>query len=194
MSDNDNQDVSTNDETVEFSNLSQFDEPTDTEVKERLLEEGYTDAEATMLARDEVRSQREQINEARAEIAELNMSMATEAMEVVNTIDWLNSSNKETYDEKSTELASQLYESLAITKDPRTGQIIEAKMTPAQFYHAINNIRNSGSAKAQLAAQKAAERQMASAAPPTSTAPPAANQSADDKQASNLEKALNSAV
>lgn len=140
------------------------------ELKEHFIEQGYSEGEALLLARDEVRSQREQINEARAEIAELNMTLATQAMDVVNTIPWLNSQNEgKGYDKKSTEAASTLYEQLAINKDPRTGQIIEAKITPKEFYGLIDQIRSSGTAEASLKAQKNAEREMAAVAAPSST-------------------------
>lgn len=138
------------------------------ELKEAYLDQGYSDAEATLLARDEVRSQREQIQEARADIAELNMTLTTEAMEVVNTIAWTNAQNAETYDRETTEAASRLYEQLAVSKDPRTGQIVEAKLTPKQFYGLIDQIRSSGAAEAQLKGQKAAEQQLSAVAPPTS--------------------------
>lgn len=162
------------------------------QLKDEFLNEGYSEYEATMLARDTVREQATQIAEARAEIAEVNMAIQTDAIDVMSTFDWADPS-KPTFDKETASAAGQLYEQLGVTKDPRTGQIIEAKIPLKQFYNAINTIRNSGSTQAQIKAQKAAEAQMAAAAPPTSTAPPAANASADDKQASSLERALNNA-
>ena len=138
------------------------------EVRDQYLEQGYDDAQAMLLARDDVRQQKEQINEARAEIAELNMTLATEAMEVVNSIPWLDSRNKDTYDESSTNAATQLYEQLAISKDPRTGQIVDAKLTPTQFYSLIDRIRGSGAKQAEIKGQRAAEQQLASVMPASS--------------------------
>lgn len=153
------------------------------EVKAKYLKEGYSEFESTLMARDEVREQEKQISEARGEVAELNMTMATEAIEVVTSIPWLNSENgpqvdadgkpvpgtNRGYDQASTEAASQLYEQLAVVKDQRTGQIIEALMSPKQFYTLIDQIRSSGMQEAELKARKAAEKELSSVAPPSST-------------------------
>lgn len=139
------------------------------ELTQAYMDEGYDNFQAQILARETVRDQQAQISEARAEIAELNAGLATEAMEVVSTIDWLNpNKGKGVYDQESSDAASQLYEQLCISKDERTGQIIEAKMSPMQFYSLMDNIRSSGSETARLSAQKAAEEQLAAVAPQTS--------------------------
>lgn len=139
------------------------------ELTEYYREQGYSDGEAAMLARDDVKEQRAQIAEAKAQISELNMTLATEAMEVVNTTPWLDSTNKATYDEPSANAVSQLYEMLAVEKDGNTGQIVNAKMTPKQFYSLMDQVRQSGAKEAGAKARKAAEAEMASVAPPTST-------------------------
>lgn len=139
------------------------------ELTEAYMNEGYDQFQATMLARETQREQQAQIAEARAEIAELNSSLITEAMEVVNTIDWLDDSKADKFDQSSADAASQLYEALAIEKDPRTNQIVNAKISPKQFYTLIDQIRQSGAKQAGLSARKAAEQEIASVAPPTST-------------------------
>lgn len=165
------------------------------ELRAAYIEAGYDEGTATLLARGDVQDQRNQINEARAEIAELNAGMAMEAMEVVNSIPWLNSDNKDSYDQKTTEAVSTLYESLALTKDPNTGQTVEAKLSPKQFYTLMNQVRESGAAEARLEGQKAAERQMAAVAPPSSNttkrATPFDNLSTADMRAQLLAKGIN---
>jgi hypothetical protein len=139
------------------------------QIKEGYLEQGYSEFEATQLARADHRDQKEQINEARAEIAELNSAMQTQAIEVITTIPWLNSENDgKGYDKASTEAASKLYDSLAVVRDERTGAIVEAKISPKEFYTLIDKIRSSGAHDAELKARKAAEKEMASVAPPSS--------------------------
>lgn len=148
-----------------------------------------TPAEALSLARQDVADQKTQIAEATAEIAELNANLRVDSFEAQSKYDWMNPAKTDTYDKDLHELSAQIF-SQGITTDPRTGQIIEARMTPMQAAAIVETIRNSGASKAQLAAQKAAEAQLAAVAPPTSSAPPSSSQSADDKQASGLERAL----
>lgn len=162
------------------------------ELQEEYMQRGYTEGEALILARGDVAEQKAQIAEATTEITELNANIRVDAVEARAKYEWMNPESTN-FERDTTEIAAQLFE-LGTVKDERTGQIVDTRMTPMQVASLIDKIRNSGSAKAQVAAQKAAERQMAAAAPPTSTAPPAANQSADDKQASALERALNSAM
>jgi hypothetical protein len=152
------------------------------ELTQKYMDEGYDNFQAQILAREEVRDQQAQISAARAEIAELNAGLATDAMEVISTIDWLNPAKGEgVYDKDSAAAASTLYEKLCVVKDPNTeqldaqgqpipgtGQIVEARMSPSQFYHLMDNIRSAGSESSRMAALKAAESQMAAVAPPTS--------------------------
>jgi hypothetical protein len=164
-----------------------------TDLQQAYLDAGYSDGEALMLARQDVAEQKAQIAEATTEIAELNANLRVDSFEAQATYDWMNPAKADTYDKESHEAAAQIF-SQGITTDPRTGQIIEARMSPKQAADIVDKIRNSGTAKAQLAAQKAAEAQLAAVAPPTSSAPPSSSQSADDKQASGLERAMNIAV
>lgn len=152
------------------------------ELKQQYVDQGYDDFQADILARETRRDQQAQINEARAEIAELNAGLSTDAMEVVSTIDWLNPTKGEgIYDATAANAASQLYQNLCIVRDdntaqrdaqgnliPGTGQIIEAKMAPSTFYHLMDQIRSSGSETSRVSALKAAEAQMAAVAPPSS--------------------------
>lgn len=152
------------------------------ELKEKYIEAGYDDFQADILARETRRDQQAQINEARAEIAELNAGLTADAVEVVTTIDWLNPTKGEgVYDKGSTQVASSLYEQLCVVRDdrtaqrdgqgnpiPGTGQIIEVRMSPSQFYTAMDQIRSAGNENSRIQAQKAAESQMAAVAPPSS--------------------------
>lgn len=152
------------------------------ELTEHFKEQGHSDFEAQILARETRRDQQAQINEARAEIAELNAGLTTDAMEVVSTIDWLNPTKGEgIYDKSSADAASALYQELCIVRDentaqrdaegkpiPGTGQIIETKMMPSRFYHLMDQIRSAGSETSRLQALKSAEKQMAAVAPPSS--------------------------
>lgn len=151
------------------------------ELKQKYIDDGHTEFEASMLAREEVRDQEADISRARAERAELNASLAADAMEVLGTIDWLNPAKKDAFDKVSSDAATELYDELCLTRDentaqldangkaiPGTGQIIGATMTPKQFYSLIDTIRGSGTEAAKLSAQKAAEEEMASVAAPSS--------------------------
>jgi hypothetical protein len=151
------------------------------DLKQKYLDKGHTEFEASMLAREEQREQELDIAKARGERAELNSTLAIESTEVMATIDWLNPQKKDAYDKKSSDAAIQLYDELCITRDdntnivgpddkqiPGTGQIIGASMTPKQFYGLMDTIRSSGVETATLAGQKAAEEQMAAVAAPSS--------------------------
>lgn len=153
------------------------------------MEEGYDQFQATMLARETVREQEKQIAEAKAEIAQVNMAIQTDAVEVMSTLPWTDSSKPDDFDKETTKIAGEVYDSLLTTKDPRTGQIIEAKIPLKQWYTIVDQIRNSGSSKAALKAQKDAEAQMAAVAPSTSSSP-SSNKSPEDKQADDLAAAF----
>lgn len=150
---------------------------------------GYTEFEATMLAKDTYRDQQLQIAEAKTEISELNSSLRVDAIEAQSKYDWMNPGKTDAYDKDLHELSAQIF-AQGVTTDPRTGQIIDTRMTPMQAAEIVDKIRNSGSANASIKAQKAAEQQMAAVAPSSSKAPPA-DESIEDKQASGLERALN---
>jgi hypothetical protein len=151
------------------------------DVMQQYLDDGKTELEARMLARDDIREQEADINRATAERAELNATLAIESTEVLNSIDWLNPNKKDAYDKTSTDAAVQMYDNLCLIRDdntaqvdpqgnpiPGTGQIMGAMMTPKQFYGLVDTIRNSGSEAARQSAQKAAEEQMAAVAAPSS--------------------------
>lgn len=189
--------------------INQAYQPQDvSELQQAYIEAGYDEGNALMLARDDVRAQREQISEARAEIAELNAGMAVEATELMHTIPWMNPTNKDSFDQKTLDAGSRLYDTLAVVRDertaqrdaqgnpiPGTGQIIQAKLSPKQFWSAVNQIRESGAAEARLAGQKAAEKQMAAVAPPSSNTTnretPFDNLSPADMRAQLLAKGIN---
>jgi hypothetical protein len=178
------------------------------ELRDAYIEAGYDEGTATLLARGDVQDQQNQINAARAEIAELRSGMEVEATELIHTIDWMNPSKEDKFDSKTLEAGSQLYDTLAVTRDertaqrdangnpiPGTGQIVEAKLSPKQFWGLVNQIREAGAADARLEGQKAAERQMAAVAPPSSTTTkretPFDNLSAADMKAQLLAKGVN---
>lgn len=151
------------------------------ELKQKYVDQGNDEFQATILAREEIRDQERDIAVATAERAELNAGLAIEATEVLGTIGWLNPRNKEAYDKESSDAATELYDTLCLTRDentaqldqdgkpiPGTAQIVGATMTPKQFYGLIDKIRSSGLEGAKMAAQKAAERQMGSVAAPSS--------------------------
>lgn len=172
------------------------------ELTQKYIDEGHTEFEAKMLAREEVRDQENDISRARAERAELNATLAIEAQEVLSTIDWLNPGNKAAFDEKSSEAATSLYDELCLTRDentaerdasgnpiPGTGQVIGATMSPKQFYQLVDTIRSSGTETAKLTAQKNAELQMGAVAPPSSNSNKT-EKSFDDMSAAEQRAAL----
>jgi hypothetical protein len=161
-----------------------------TELQQAYLNEGYSDGEALMLARQDAAEQKALIAEATAEIANLNANLRVDSVEAQSKYDWMNPEKTDSYNKELHEQAAQIF-AQGITTDPRTGQIIEARMTPMQAADIVNNIWNSGVGKAQIAAQKAAEQQFADVAPTTSSAPPKSSQTAEDKQAAGIERALN---
>jgi hypothetical protein len=133
-------------------------------------QEGADNFQAQMLARAEINDQQTKLAEDSAKVVELNATLATDAFQAVQTIDWLNPNNKEHYNEKSADTAIRLYDDLCTVKDPKSGQIIHASMTPSQFLGAIDGIRREAAEGARIEAQKAAEQQYAAVAPSTSNA------------------------
>lgn len=160
------------------------------ELTNAFIEQGYTQFEAEMLARDERRNQQSQIQEARTQIAELNMQVETEAIQVMHEFPVFDP-NSDSYDKDFAGRASALYERAAdVQYDPKTNVIVSSKITPYQFYKELAEMRDSGVSQASIKAQKAAEQQLAAVAPQSSAAP-MVNESAEQKQASGLERALN---
>lgn len=160
------------------------------QLQQHYLAQGYSEGEALMLARQDVAEQKTQIAEANAEIVELNANLRVDSLEAQSTFDWMNPAKTDAYDKDMHQLTADLYSGY-ITTDPRTGQIIEARKTPMEIARIVDKIRNSGSAKAQLRAQKNAEQQLASVSPQASIAPPAGNKSPEEKQADALNDAFN---
>lgn len=186
--------------SVEATVNATYQPQTVDELKQKYIDEGNDEFQATMLAREEVRDQEADISRARAERAELNATLAVEATEVLNTIGWLNPKDTEHYDETSSNAAVDLYDQLCISRDdntaqvdgdgkpmPGTGQIIGASMTPKQFYGMLDKIRSSGTETAKIAGQRAAEEQMAAVAAPSSNSTNKGGDKAFD-QMSNDEK------
>lgn len=158
-------------------------------LKEHYSNQGYNDYEAEMMARDDIREQERQLGNQKNEIVQLNANLKVDALEAQAQYDWMNPARTDVYDKDLHDLTADLFAQGAVI-DPNTGQIIEARKTPMEVAAIVDKIRNSGTAKAQLKAQKAAEQQMASVAPPTSSAPPASSESEDDKRAARFAKAF----
>jgi hypothetical protein len=151
---------------------SQYQPQTMAELTNKFMEQGYDEFQAQMLARDERREQQAQINEARTQIAELNMQIETEAVQVMHDFPVFDPTRKE-YDKDFAEKASQLYVRAASpVTDPKTGLVIQANMTPYQFYQHLAEMRGSGVSQAQVKAQTAVQQQMAAVTPQSSVAPP----------------------
>lgn len=159
------------------------------QLKQHYLDQGASDFEAQILADRDITKQEAQIDKAKAEIVELNANLRTDSVEAQAKYDWMNPAKPEVYDKELHQMAADLF-ATGMGVDPVTKQITSARMTPMEAAALIDKARNSGMAKAQLRAQKAAEQQLAATAPPTSAAPIASAESADDKQASSLERAL----
>lgn len=159
------------------------------QLTQAFIEQGYNQFEAEMLARDERRSQQAQIQEARTQIAELNMQIETEAIQVMSDFPEFNPKS-DTYDQDFATQASALYERTAdVQTDPKTGVIVGSKITPYDFFKQLHDMRTSGMSRAQVQGQKAAEKQMAAVAPPTSAAPQT-NVSKEEKEAKELNDAF----
>lgn len=158
------------------------------ELTRQFTEQGYTEFEAEMLARDEVRNQRDQINSERTQVAELNMQINTEAVQVMHDYPVFDPKSSD-YDKDFAKRASDMYNRAAGVKvDPRTGAVISTNLTPYNFYKELAEMRGSGVSQAQVSAQRAAEQQMASVAPPSSTAP-VITASKEDAEASRMSAA-----
>jgi hypothetical protein len=128
---------------------------------QHFLDQGYTQFEAEMKADSEVRNQREQLQETRTQVAELNMRINTEAVQVMHDFPVFDPTSPE-YDKDFANKASAMYERAAgVMKDPKTGVIVATNLTPYEFYKNLADLRASGQTQAQLKAQKAAEAQMA---------------------------------
>lgn len=152
--------------------IEQAYQPQDAQqLKEHFLSEGYSEAEATLLARDEVREQKATIAEAKAQIAEFNADLRVDTIEAQSKYDWMNPAKPDVYNKELHNYAADLF-AQGIILDERTGNIIDAKRTPSQVADIVNKIYESGVQKATVKAQRAAEQQMASVAPPSSTRQP----------------------
>lgn len=151
--------------------VSQAYQPQDVQdLQQQYMEAGYSEGESLMLARQDVAEQKAQIADATTQIAELNADLRVDAVEAQAKYEWMNPNGK-TYDKETTAIAAQMFE-LATVKDERTGQIVDTKMTPSQVGALIDKIRTSAMKEAGIKAQKNAESQMASVAPPTSARQP----------------------
>lgn len=160
------------------------------QLTQHFIDQGYDEFQANLLARDEARSQREQINEARAQVTELNMRLETEAVQVMHDFPIFDP-NSPQYDADFAKRASDMYlRASGAVIDETSGLVVQTNITPYEFYKDIIDMRNDGMTQAQIRAQKAAEQQMASVAPPSSSAP-VVHQSKEDKEAADLEAALN---
>jgi hypothetical protein len=166
------------------------------ELQQSYMEQGYDEGTSLMLARQEVAEQKTTLAEATAQIAELNANMRVEAYDVMHSIDWLNPANKDKgFDEKLFNKSGEVFEKLSTTTDPRTGQIIDTKMSVKEFYSFLNDIRQSGIESARVEGQKAAEQQLAAVAPPSSNTnrreTPFENLSAAEMREQLLSKGVN---
>lgn len=153
--------------------VNQVYQPQDVaELRDYYMEQGADEFQALQLARQDVADQKAQIAEATTQIAELNANLRVDAVEARAKYDWMNPANEgKGYDKDTTAIAAQMFE-LATVKDERTGQIVDAKMTPSQIADIIDKVRTSAMKEATVKAQKNAESQMASVAPPTSARQP----------------------
>lgn len=159
------------------------------ELTQSYIDQGYDEFQASMLARDERREQQSQINEGRAQVAELNMQIETEAVQVMHEYPVFDPKS-EKYDKAFADKASELYNKAAnVVTDPKTGFVVKTNLTPYEFYKELAEMRGSGVSQAQVAAQAAAQAQMAAVAPTTSTVP-VVHENTEDKQAAALEAAL----
>lgn len=154
--------------TVEQA-VSQAYQPQDvTQLQQYYMEQGHTEGESLILARQDVADQKAQIAQASAEITELNANLRVDTMDAQSKYDWMNPAKTDVYDKELHQYAADLF-AQGITLDERTGQIIDAKKTPSQVAAIVDKIYQSGVKKAAVKAQKAAEQQIASVAPPSST-------------------------
>lgn len=159
------------------------------ELVQRFKDEGYDDFQASLLADNERRNQETQINAAKTEVAELNMQIESESLQVMHDYPIFDPKSPE-YDKDFADKASALYHRAAgLQVDKQTGLIVNATETPYKFYKDLADMRSSGLSKAQMAAQRAAEQQMAAAAPPSSTVVQR-DMSPEDKQAADLAAAF----
>lgn len=133
------------------------------ELQEYYMQQGYSEGEALMLARDDVKEQRAQIAEATLQITQLNANLQVDAVEARAKYSWMNPDSKD-FDKGTAEYAARMFE-LATVKDERTGQIVDVKMTPSQVAAIVDDIRKSASKEAAITAQRNADRELAAVAP-----------------------------
>jgi hypothetical protein len=159
------------------------------ELTKKYTDQGYDEFQARMLANDERREQQAAINTARTEVAELNMTIESEALQVMHEFPIFDPKSPD-YDKAFADKASALYHQAAgVQRDEQTGLIINASQTPYSFYKDLAEMRNSGLSKAQMDAQRAAEQQMAAVTPPASIVVQR-DKSPEDKQADALAAAF----
>lgn len=141
------------------------------QLTQHFVDQGYDEFQANMLAREEVRSQRESIAEARAEVAELNSKLVSESVQVMHDFPVFDPKSSE-YDEGFAKLASDMYMRAANpVTDPKTGAIVQTNLMPHDFYKELHTMRTMSASKAEAKAKKAVSQQIASVSPQSSSAP-----------------------
>src|ERR1044072_394318 len=162
------------------------------ELTKKYIDEGYDEFQAKMLANEERRDQQAQINQARTEVAELNMQIETESVQIMHEFPIFDPNSEEYKQDKGqfAKKAAELYHRAAgVQTDKKTGLVISAAVIPYDFYKDLAELRNAGLSQAQIKAQKAAEAQLAAAAPPMSSTA-RVNKSDEDAQADRLRAAF----
>lgn len=134
---------------------------------QELVDQGMDEVSAKL----EAMEQRQQLSEFNAQVAEVQMALATDANQVLNDFPMFNEKSSE-YNPELAKMAETVYkQSAGIQQDPKTGLIYNVSVLPYSVYESIANAYSSGASTGQVKAQRSAEKMLASVDAPTSAAP-----------------------
>lgn len=150
---------------------------------QELIDQGVDPA----IARVEALEQRAQLTEYTNYVADLNATVNTEALQVMADYPEFDPKSP-TYNEALATRASAMYQQVAqIQRDPQTGYISQAAVTPYNIFKAFAETAAAGAQSGVVRGQKSAEKMLAAAETTSSSAP---KQPKEDNFLAGLTKGL----
>ena len=155
-----------------------------TQTVEELVDEGMSAEEA----RIEQQRQELQLSQQNLRVADLNTNLDIESAQVMSDFPIFDPGTPENpnplYNAEVASRANALYQQAAgLRTDPETGLIIQANITPYEFYKNFNDVytqgRTEGENAGKVTGQRAAEKMLA-AVEPSSSAPAAQEEDTED--------------
>lgn len=134
----------------------QVDQTYGPKTEEDLINEGYSEQQAQILALREEMNYKEQ----RTQIAELNAGLQVETVNVVNDFPVFNP-NSEDYDKEFAEMVANQYKVAARLQTDENNIVINAEVPLYDFYQQMANIRSQAASKFQQQGQQQYQEMLA---------------------------------